>query len=54
MPKYLRIDLLEPMNGPAELTTPDEALQEFFHYLLNEFSNHGIEAALTIVEEQAK
>lgn len=50
--RYLRIDLLEPISGDA-MMEPDEAMTELRDYLANEFDNHGIQAVLTLVDEEA-
>lgn len=47
---YLRIDLLEPISGDA-MMEPDDAMTELRDFLMNEFDNQGIQAVLTLVEE---
>lgn len=49
--KYIRIDLLEPLGDTHPGATPDEALEEFFDFLVNELTNQGIAAHLQIVKE---
>lgn len=51
MAKYIRIDLLEPIDGTHPMAEPDEALRYFMGYLLNEFENQGIAARVSIVDE---
>lgn len=52
MPKFIRIDLLEPLPATHPMATPDEAMEEFFDFLINEFNNQGIAAKIQIVEEE--
>lgn len=47
---FLRIELLEPINEDGEERNPEEALQELYDYLINEFDNAGIHARLEIVD----
>jgi len=56
MPKYLRVDLLEPISDMIVMDQEDadNAVTELRDYLMNEFDNQGIQAVLTIVEEPAQ
>lgn len=49
--KHIRIDLLEPLPATSPMATPDQAMEEFFDFLINEFENQGIAAKIQIVEE---
>lgn len=48
---YVRIDLLQPLPETDPESTPREAIEEFFNFLLNELSNQGIAAHMTIVND---
>lgn len=50
--KYIRIDVLEPLSETHPMATPDEAIQEFMDYLVNEFNCHNISARVRIVAEE--
>jgi hypothetical protein len=49
--KYIRIDLLEPLPETHPMATPDDATQELYDFLLNEFNNQGISAQISVVTE---
>lgn len=50
---YIKLDLLEPMEGSEHPAGSPEAVAELFDYLENEFNNHGHRVHMQMIEEDA-
>lgn len=50
--RYIILELLEPMEGSEHPADSNEALDELFGYLENEFNNQGLCVHMQMLEEE--